>query len=486
MKQSLEATNGHYSQFTGDGLMALYGLHADDPATGPADALRGAREMLMRVEQLNRSLKDELPQPLQIGIGIHYSEAIVGAMGPPRSMIITAIGDTVNTTARLESLTKEYGCPLIISRSRCSSSPCRRCLNIPAMKSRSRRTWLKRAGAVALAPYVITARSQETLIVNTQGGEYQELVERVVIQPFEKRFGVKVIHDPTGTASQDYAKIRASRGAPGFDVAGLLTPPEVILGVKEGLLEKLTEREVPNLKHLWDKSWSVIPAGSGAPHTLQYAALVYNKEKLERPRSWADYWEPQKKYGEKVKGHLINYNPANLLSVYALIHAAQLGKGGVDNMEPAWQRLKAQKPYVGVVVTGSAEAVPHFENGQVWISPYWSARSGYYIDRGLPFDMVIPEEGVIGLFDVACIPTGAKNKKLAYEFLNWRLDPAVQREWALAYFSSPTRPGIELPAKFAANQITTKEQIAKTQFPDSDVIGARRKDWTLKWQEIMG
>ena len=116
MKQSLEATNGHYSQFTGDGLMALYGLHAADPATGPTEALRGAREMLMRVENLNRQLKDELPHPLAIGIGIHYSEAIVGAMGPPRSQIITAIGDTVNTTARLESLTKEYGCPVIISR----------------------------------------------------------------------------------------------------------------------------------------------------------------------------------------------------------------------------------------------------------------------------------------------------------------------------------------------------------------------------------
>ena len=221
-----------------------------------------------------------------------------------------------------------------------------------------------------------------------------------MIQPFEKKFGVKVIHDATGTASQDYAKIRAARGAPGFDVAGLLTPPEVMLGVKEGLLEKLTEREVPNLKHLWDKTWQVIPGGSGAPHTLQYAALVYNKDKLERPRSWADYWEPQKKYGDKIKGHVINYNPANLLSVYALIHAAQLGKGGVENMDPAWARLKAQKPYVGVVVTGSAEAVPHFENGQVWISPYWSARSGYYIDRGLPFEMVIPKEGVIGLLDV--------------------------------------------------------------------------------------
>ena len=223
------------------------------------------------------------------------------------------------------------------------------------MSRNLRRRFLQQAAVALAAPYVITARAQETLIVNTQGGEYQELVERVVIRPFEKKFGVKVIHDPTGTASQDYAKIRASRGAPGFDVAGLLTPPEVILGVKEGLLEKLSEREVPNLKHLWDKTWSVIP-----------------------------------------------------------------------------------------------------------------------------------DEGAIGLFDVACVPVGAKNKKLAYEFLNWRLDPAIQREWALAYFSSPTRPGVELPAKFAASQLTTQEQIARTQFPDSDVIGARRKDWTLKWQEIMG
>jgi putative spermidine/putrescine transport system substrate-binding protein len=353
-----------------------------------------------------------------------------------------------------------------------------------------RRTLMRRgagAGAVVLAaPYVTSALAQETLIVNTQGGEYQELVEKTVMQPFEKKFGVKIVHDATGTASQDYAKIRAARGAPGFDVAGLLTPPEVILGVKEGLLEKVSEREVPNLKYLWDKTWNIIPAGSGAPHTMQFAALVYNKNKIEKPSSWADYWEPGKKYGDKIKNHVINYNPANLLSVYALIHAAQLGGGGVDNMEPAWQRLKAQKPYVGVVVTGSPEAVPHFENEQVWISPYWSARSGYYIDRGLPLDMVIPTEGVIGLLDVACVPVGAKNKKLAYEFLNWRLEPDVQRAWSLAYFSSPTRSGVpDLPAKFAESQITTQAKFDKTQFPDSEVIGAKRRDWTLKWQEIM-
>jgi adenylate cyclase len=115
MNQALIATNGHYSQFTGDGLMALYGLYARDPAAGVADALRGAGEMLTRLDQLNRQLQGELREPLRIGIGIHFAEAIVGAMGPPRSRIISAIGDTVNTAARLESLTKEFDCPLILS-----------------------------------------------------------------------------------------------------------------------------------------------------------------------------------------------------------------------------------------------------------------------------------------------------------------------------------------------------------------------------------
>jgi adenylate cyclase len=116
MTAALVATNGHYSQFTGDGLMALYGLDSDDPAAGAADALRGAREMLMRLEQLNHRLRGDLREQMQIGIGIHHGEAIVGAMGPPRSRIITAIGDTVNTCARLESLTKDYACAVIVSR----------------------------------------------------------------------------------------------------------------------------------------------------------------------------------------------------------------------------------------------------------------------------------------------------------------------------------------------------------------------------------
>ena len=129
--------------------------------------------------------------------------------------------------------------------------------------AQSRRTFLRRAvGAAAFvgaAPCVVSAQTPETLIVNTQGGEYQDIVETTVLKPFEQKFGVRVVHDATGTASQDYAKIRAARGAPGFDVAGLLTPPEMILGAREKMLEPITEREVPNLRH----AWPVAPRSSG-------------------------------------------------------------------------------------------------------------------------------------------------------------------------------------------------------------------------------
>ena len=203
-----------------------------------------------------------------------------------------------------------------------------------------RREFIRRASAAAVvglgSPYVWGQRTDETLVVNSFGGEYQELFEKNIIEPFEKKFGVKVIHDATGTSSQDYAKIRASKGAPGFDVAAALSPPEVILGAKEGLLEKITDKEVPNLKYTWEKARQTLPPVT-VIHTLQFDSLLYNKDKVEKPDSWADYWAPQKRYGDKIKGHVIAFHPNNLLSVYALIFAAQLGggsRGAPDEFAP--------------------------------------------------------------------------------------------------------------------------------------------------------
>ncbi len=114
MAAALDETGGHYAQFNGDGLLALYGL-GTGRGRGARGALDGALAMGRRLGELNRSLEEELPAPLRIGIGIHFGTAIVGSMGPPRSPIVSAIGDTINIAARLEALTKDYDCELVVS-----------------------------------------------------------------------------------------------------------------------------------------------------------------------------------------------------------------------------------------------------------------------------------------------------------------------------------------------------------------------------------
>ena len=114
LADALAITAGHYAQFNGDGLLALYGLKGKS-ADGCRAALAGAVLMQRNLERLNASLGSELAEPLRIGIGIHHGAAIVGSMGPPQAPIVSAIGDTINTAARLEALTKDYACTLVVS-----------------------------------------------------------------------------------------------------------------------------------------------------------------------------------------------------------------------------------------------------------------------------------------------------------------------------------------------------------------------------------
>jgi len=138
------------------------------------------------------------------------------------------------------------------------------------------------------------------------------------------------------------------------------------------------------------------------------------------------------------------------------------------------------------VVDTSAAAVPYMENEQVWIAPYWSARSAYYINRGFPIAMTVPKEGTVSLATTSCVPIGSKNKKLAFEFIDFRLDPEIQRAFCLGYFISPGRPDIgDWPASFAEHQITTPEKMALLAFPDVEYLAEQVRPWTEKWQDIM-
>ena len=102
MTEIIFAHGGTLDKYLGDGLMALFGAPTATPDDA-SNALNAAVAMQRRLLGINRELRDENLPEIGVGMGLHTGEAIIGYIGSDRRSEYTAIGDTVNTSSRLES-----------------------------------------------------------------------------------------------------------------------------------------------------------------------------------------------------------------------------------------------------------------------------------------------------------------------------------------------------------------------------------------------
>ena len=114
MGEAIEKAGGMVDKFIGDGIMALFGVRSG-AKEGSRQALEAAKLMSEALVELNKTMVNDLDEPLRMGIGLHTGPAVVGRMGYGSARTLTAIGDTVNTASRIESSTKEVGVELAIS-----------------------------------------------------------------------------------------------------------------------------------------------------------------------------------------------------------------------------------------------------------------------------------------------------------------------------------------------------------------------------------
>jgi adenylate cyclase len=105
---------GMPNQFLGDGMMAIFGIHTD-AREACSQALAAAQLIHSRLADMNRTLANELPEPITIGVGLHAGNVILGELGYRDQFLLAAIGDSVHVAARLQELTKHYGCQLVVS-----------------------------------------------------------------------------------------------------------------------------------------------------------------------------------------------------------------------------------------------------------------------------------------------------------------------------------------------------------------------------------
>lgn len=108
------AHGGTVDKYIGDEIMVHFGT-PDPREDDPVRALTCAAAMIeeLRAWNVERSVKGD--GTIAVGIGIHYGNVVVGSIGHAQRLEYTVLGDTVNVASRLERLTRELRCTLVVS-----------------------------------------------------------------------------------------------------------------------------------------------------------------------------------------------------------------------------------------------------------------------------------------------------------------------------------------------------------------------------------
>ncbi len=317
--------------------------------------------------------------------------------------------------------------------------------------------------------------SAAELIVNSYGGPYEAIIQERIIKPFEARTGIKVIYDAVGSSSQDYAKIKATGGRPGFDVV-VMTASQSLEGCRAGLLAKIGAADVPNLAKLNPKI-ARMAGECGAVHEVQYLSLLWRKDKMAAPTSWKVL------FGPELKGKIILPTFGNVMSVYLMQVMSKMNGGDLlANVDPgftAMQQLAAQS--IGFEQS-SAVMETYIKEGQVWAMPFWNGRAQLLADSGLPVDYVKPSEGTIPLIATLNIPAEAENKEAALKFIDFFLEKTSQEAWVTGYKVGSARGDIDVPDDVRARQVTTDKDLDALLLPDLSVVAEKLAEWGDRWE----
>jgi class 3 adenylate cyclase/HAMP domain-containing protein len=108
MTPAINNNNGFIDKYIGDAVMALFPTSAED-------SVKAALEMNKELINFNAARTTSGGETVNMGVGIHIGQLVLGTIGRETRMETTVISDTVNASARLESLNKIYGTNVLIS-----------------------------------------------------------------------------------------------------------------------------------------------------------------------------------------------------------------------------------------------------------------------------------------------------------------------------------------------------------------------------------
>ncbi len=272
-----------------------------------------------------------------------------------------------------------------------------------------------------IAPAHAQAPAQEiTLRVANYGGAFTASQKKYAADLFTQRTGVK-IQFIDGNPADHLAKMIAAKGreAP-YDVVYLDDDVQA-KAIAAGVIDKLDESQVPNLKFVYDEAKN--KDGYGPGMIFYSVAIAYNVEKFKEAgipdiTSWEDLWNP------KLEGKVAVPDLSTIMGRNFLMAATRLAGGNESSLEKGIDKIATLKAHS--YYTSSATLATLFQSGEVWAAPWINGRTWGLIDKGLPLRFVIPKEGGFGNMTTIDVATGGQHRKEALAYINFVLDPLPQ------------------------------------------------------------
>jgi putative spermidine/putrescine transport system substrate-binding protein len=338
---------------------------------------------------------------------------------------------------------------------------------------RGRRAFLKgAAAAAAFGPLIVTERSiaqTRTIFVNTWGGSWTAAEEHAFFKPFTEQTGIRV----KTAAPVSYAKLKAQvqTGNYEWDITAI-TQADLLRADREGLVEPIDwsigkkEKLFPNAVH-----------ANGLAYCALGTNLAYRKDKFPQggPKTWADFWDVKKFPGNRS---MLN-NPVRTVQFALVADGVPLDRVFPLDVDRAFKKLDQIKPHVKVWWTQGNQSQQLLRDGEVDMMVMWNARASELAQQGVPVELVW--HGATITTTMWGVAKNAPNRKLAWEFLQFAVQPKPQADFANRLYYGPTNPeAFKYVSGDVARQLPTYPENAKVAIKSDTVAEA---DQTAKIQE---
>jgi putative spermidine/putrescine transport system substrate-binding protein len=319
--------------------------------------------------------------------------------------------------------------------------------------------------ATNAAPASASSSQVSSINIMMNGGLYQDVATRVVLDPFSKVHNVTINVIPSNSAPM-LTRVKAEAAAPTMD-AVVWDDPVAVQARDAGLVEQIDASNVPNMKDL--APWADYKDGFGPSIHSNPSTWAYNTNnfKLDPPTSYKDVWNAT--YQKALALPSVDVTQG----IQLLVLAATLFGGSADDIEPGFTAMQKLQPNIGSFYHDVSQIAPTLQNDP-YIMLTGNGQIHNVLAQGYPLKIVTPTEGALATPAVFDIIKGTKAKSLLEQLLNAYLEPANQLEIAKAQFWAVPNTKVQIPDQFKSDIPSTVITL------DPRKIAAHQQEWSTR------